>query len=215
MAESSDVLTDAKAGLGMPLTVLGVFFFVQAYGYARGAGIDPPASIAEAVTRGMIHLPHLVTPWSDVAWPLTPSLCGFLLLYCAVLPDQLPAAKNDERTAATNRRFFAALVVVVVSAMLAGVAMWRPSLVEFVARSRTSYLGFGQPIVYAACVAGGFFFVNWCLRFLFPKKTAWVSPRAPWPRLIPVVSISLLYMVAFIGSEFDGRMDAVTGAVPM
>ena len=213
VAESPKLLTDAKTGLGMPLSVFGAFFFVQSYGYALGAGREPPSSVAEAVTYGLIHLSHLVTPWSNVAWPLTPSLCGFLLLYSAVLPTQLAAAGQDDNAASMNRRYYAGLASVIIIAMLAGASKHVPSSIELIAHIRMSPFGIGQPIVYAAGVILLFWISNELLARLLTRKPAWRSPSPPWPNIISVATIAVLYMVAFVGSEFDGRLDQLTGNV--
>ena len=40
----------------MPLSVLGVFFFVQSYGYSRGAGVDPPSYLIAISAIALLYM---------------------------------------------------------------------------------------------------------------------------------------------------------------
>ena len=115
MEESRSNSFEALLRLG---TVIGLYLTVQAAGYLQGLGEVRPSSTLEGVLKGISHLEPIFRPWGIDAWPLTPVLCGLLLVYTVYLPAQLQTESGGV-AARMNRVYFAVLVPVSVTAIAA------------------------------------------------------------------------------------------------
>jgi len=187
--------------------VYGIFFLVQAYGYDLGLNDQAtPEPTDLAVARGVEHLSHFFTPWKDIGWPLTPFMCGILLLYAPYLPAQL-RAKPESFAAKANLIFFSLLGSVSFFAGGALVAMgWslevlQPLSIHF----RTNFL---VAMAYFACFA----LIASCTLWLTHRRKngftlGEVARSKPWPEILSAIIVAWLLLLAFSGSNFDGHWD--------
>lgn len=193
--------------------VFGLFFFVQAYGYSVGAVPEPvpgklDISLIAAAALGAHHLSNLVLPFSGVAWPLGPTLCGLLLLYTVFLPEQIRAGPEDARVRQALT-YFVFMLAILSLTTIAGATLIRVDGVAEWWRG-IPFIRVLEPIGYA-----GLWVVLWVfLRRVLERPVAqllscfWQS--RPWPEMAMAVCVAWLMMLAFLSSEFDGRLDRLS-----
>ena len=61
-------------------TIFGAFFTLQAIGYIQGFGKYGAVKLESAISFGVYHLAHIFQPYSPIGWPLSPFICGILLV---------------------------------------------------------------------------------------------------------------------------------------
>ncbi len=195
--------------------IYGLFFILQSYGYAAGAAgvenanIKAPASVFEAVAYGVNHLRHILLPISKVAWPLTPVLCGILILYSVYLPMQFHHAEEDDAAKTANRWFLSmltALSIISVGAVLLDAdSEWFEFLQWLLNMWWVPYV---EWLGYLALIALYTWLANRFLGDCFDRFASACTKGKPWPDIVAALCLAWLYLLAYVGSEFDGRLDA-------
>jgi hypothetical protein len=211
---SSAAPVDPLNRFGKLSAVYGLFFLVQTYGYAAGSSPDPrvAASVNEAVVSGISHLSHILAPFSRVAWPLGPVLCGLLVLYAVVLPTQFVQAEKNDVSKAFVRWFFALLLSLTLVSVGAITVLRDDQLfVGAITFRAATWVRFVETPVYLLLVVLYTVVARWLLGSRFDRFSAAVRRNEPWPDLVAVLAIAWLLMLTYIGAEFDGALDAASG----
>lgn len=184
------------------------YFVVETLGYSHG--VDAKAATMDTVQSmraGMDHLIHVLTPWSNVAWPVGPFLCAILLAYAPFLPKLLAQSEAQSIGAKTNRIALCMAVAVSTSSIIP--ALPGP---ETSARWVHDYgPGAQLPILLSLIYVGWLtLLATLAFRFLIPEKS-FVLPKSlreePWPEFFGAVFAGWLIFVAYLGSRFDGALD--------
>jgi len=200
---------DGTLGLWTKLGgVYGLYFYLQANAYATG-GADAlkETSISALVAHGVRHLSHILAPFSGVAWPLSPTLCGLLVLYVVVLPHQLRRARTEAVAMTANRWFFA--VVGALSIIAFGALLLRacPPVFEFFIALRGTAWIYVEWLAYLALTVGWTLFAYRVLGHRFDRLAALCRDDEPWADIIAALCLAWLFLLAFIGAEFDANLD--------
>jgi hypothetical protein len=193
--------------------LFGLFFLIQAYGYAVGGRVKRPdgAKMASAVLEGAKHLSHILFPISRRAWPLGPVACGCLLLYAVYLPGQLRAPFDEPAYSLhyheVNRWFFSMVAAVSLTTIPAFVSMdWTLKVI--------SYLPAGAKYIFSPCyfilmAASTLAFHRFLPELLILSEKPWSNQ--PWPEINAALIIAWLFFLTFLGSTFDGALDRAYG----
>lgn len=195
--------------------LFGLFVFIQAFGYLSGAGSisNYPNSIYEAVHYGIAHLRHFFQPFSEAAWPLSPILCGLMLLYVTYLPNQL---QKEEKTlhSEVNGWFFSLLLAVslVTSGAIFSYDSYKLSLEIFRWANKPALI-FIKKIIYLFSVLVITYLIHHfsCLKKGFLLKKA--LKETPWPELMTALIFVWLMLVTYSGSFLDGQLDKVNNVI--
>lgn len=189
--------------------MFGVFFVIQSYGYSVGFESEPKLniSIIAAIALGAKHMSNIVLPFSGIAWPLGPTICGILLLYTVFLPEQIRAAREDSRVRVAITWFAAALIILSITIIAGatavrvdGIAKWWRGII---------FINFLEPIGYALLwvILWKYFFRKFASRISDQIVRCWEA--RPWPEMAMAVCVAWLLMLAFLSSEFDGKLDRI------
>jgi hypothetical protein len=212
MSESQGDMVGRLAKLG---GLYGLFFFLQSYGYALGGGSAeaPPTSVFAAVAHGVKHLSHILVPFGSVAWPLTPTLCGILVLYAVSLPRQFRRARDDAAASAVNRWFFSLLAAIsLVSAGAVFLLQNDAWLGCFLKVRREPWEPYVEWLAYLGLMALYTLAANRFLGRVFDRlSVAAGRDDTPWSEIAATLCVAWLFLMAFVGSELDGRLDADAG----
>lgn len=189
--------------------LFGLFVFIQAFGYLSGAGSISkyPSSVYEAVHYGIAHLRHFFQPFSKTAWPLSPTLCGLMLLYVTHLPNQL---RREEQTlhSEVNGYFFSLLLAVslITSGAVLSHNSYQLSLTLF-KWANTPALILTKKIIYLFSVLAITYLIHnfSCLKKGFVLKKP--LNESPWPELMTALIFVWLMLITYSGSFFDGQLD--------
>ena len=163
---------------------------------------------------GASHLSHIFLPFSRVAWPLGPTLCGFLLLYAVYLPSTLRAAPKSPTLDQCNL-WFVSIGVAVFLTTIGGLILMHAF--EDGLRWWRSVRGVSNVewLLYLLLVAG----YTYAVRKLFSKRITRVLRRVsqeyPFPEFATGAVVAVLLLLAYVGGRFDGYMDAMMGECAM
>ncbi len=208
MAGESEQNWDDLLSLG---GVFGLFFVIQTYGYQVGIspGSEPDASkqiVLTAVTNGARHLSHILLPFSGVAWPLGPTVCCVLLLYATFLPSQLRRAGSDARASRMLSRFVVLLIAMSILVCSGATLIRYPWALEL----------WRGPAAVQYYEVPAYILLVWATWRALPRRRLQSATLRlagdwsdhPWPEITRALCIAWLFLLAFLGSEIDGRLDA-------
>ena len=170
-----------------------------------------PDSIYEATHYGIAHLRHFFQPFSEPAWPLSPMLCGLMLLYVAYLPKQL--RKREQTLHARVNSWFVSLlfaVSLVASGAILSNESYHLSLKVF-RWANAPALIFAKKIIYFSFVSS----ITYAIHHFSSLKKGFVLKHpldeTPWPELITSLIFVWLMLITYSGSFFDGQIDHYKG----
>ena len=187
-------MTDYVKSLGSS-GLFSLFFLLQALGYLHGYEVYDQAELESTVTFGILHLSYFFQPYSDFSWPLSPLICGAMLI---AIPFYNEASQ-------TFRDIFLCLFVplsIMIVAASAVPTSISPGLVD---KLPGAQLPMGIPILYSL-------FYAFCVGLCWWQRH-WISERSE--RLAEVFPKSLLGAFAvvwllygcYVGARYDGASD--------
>lgn len=184
--------------------LFGLYFFMQAFGYALGANLSRPRSVYDSVVYGTTHLRYILQPWRRMGWPLTPFTCGVLMLLTPAAVKQMGA--EGDRTLAT----WYVGTLLAITLFGACLSQFRVLLDRTVRAYESGWsplcLHLGYLVIFAAIVIGGVALA----RLLLPMVTI----DAAAAEIVLIALIVWLLYASFAGATFDGRLDRRLDAVP-
>ncbi len=145
-------MTEPKADVSLELltkiaALFAIYLVAQGYGYAFGSTTEPPKNLYDAISHGVFHMKSFLRPWDEVAWPLSPFLCGLMLVYTPYLPSQL-REKHGSMAASANRSFFALFVAV---SLVHITAVWVSDWAWFIENMQDQAMPSGHGAHYPQC----------------------------------------------------------------
>lgn len=208
-------------------TVLGTHFYLQAAGYVAGQSASGyvsanntcglrPAGLLDSSIAGAQHLMHVFLPFTPVAVPLGPLLCGLLLMYVLYLPATLQAPPNSSPLNRTNA-WFLSLIFAVATTTIGGtwlVYFWSRPLDPWSWPWPWPVFPFNGQILtllYILLLARGtslaqMYISPWLLRHM-----QGLARTYPFSQLFVGGIVALLLLLAYAGGRFDGYMDGKRG----
>lgn len=190
----------------------GVYFFLQAYGYAQGLRtldhrVQAPQSINNAIAFGAAHLMHFFRPWGVTAWPLCPFTCIILLGFALFLPSELSHVSEADQWVVYL--FYAWLLAMTIN----NLALFAPGAqvtIRLLRKYETPIMKRLQPLSYLiiSCVLAGLFFI--LIREYASDALARLHEGIWWAP-IKAVLIGWLLLLGYFGGYFDGLLDADNG----
>jgi hypothetical protein len=189
--------------------LVGVFFFLQASGYAFGGGRTAPQSIIHAVALGTQHLSHIFVPFTHVAWPLGPVLCGLLIVYALHLPTFLGEVASQPQRRSSFDHFVGLLIGITLTSGVGG--MWTMTVPWLFKRFVEFQEVIGKPALSGVYALSLLLYWKLSLAYVTPAVRRLVARQryfeAPRSVVVTAIVIAWLMLLAFIGSRFDGVVD--------
>jgi hypothetical protein len=182
--------------------LFGLFFTMQAIGYLHGSGIYGQANIENTLAFGIYHLSHIFQPHKPLAWPLSPFLCGFVLLCIPFMEKD----KSKEKLSAILLALLLPLSIAILEVSIIGpeeAASFTNQLsqsLEYPILLSILYF-FLYAVLFAAC---------WRYRSFIKKRLDSLVHSFSKPLLFTVAAAWLLYG-CYVGSRFDGALDHIKG----
>ena len=180
-----------------------LFFSLQSIGYLHGLGIFGKVNIENTISFGIYHLSNIFQFKEVIALPVSPLLCGFLLML-------LPSIEESELTSKAEKSklvyLFLSIFIPLSFTIVLG-SVFGPEKSAEMVNNLQNHLGLGvlRPIIYLSLYVIA---VLGCWKF---RKTTFTKLR----KLLKIFDKSLLILFStvwllygcYIGSRFDGASD--------
>ncbi len=182
-----------------------VFFTSQAIGYMHGHSFFGKVDADSTIAFGIYHLGHIFQPHNDVAWPLSPLLCGILLL-------MIPFIEKDWKKDIIQKENFIGIftaLLIPLTITIIEVSIIGP---EYAAKLTSELLGWMKYPIFLSLIYFVLYvivvLICWKYRRTISKMLSKLQMYLPKSFLLLITIIWLLYG-CYIGSRFDGALDNI------
>ena len=185
--------------------IFSLFFVLQGVGYIHGHEKYNQINPENAMAFGIYHLAHIFKPFENLAWPLTPLLCGLVLLFMPFI--EIDKASNSKQNENLTNLFIA--IFIPISIAILQVSFFGPEVTAENAHKMSEKLP--HHAIFSFVYISLYLIVTilcWYYIYSVKKWFQFLPKFFPKAFLILLATIWLLYG-CYMGSRLDGALDKI------